>query len=270
MGVAKMGSMEIAKRALAGVGLALALTLATAPATAKPDDAQARALVLFDRGKLAYKEGRFDESILLLKEAYAIKAEPILLYNIARAHEAKQQFPEAVEAYKKYLATSTDPPDRADVEQKITTLEKAIAEAKREADAAAAAEAERKAKEDRDRAAATKSEKAPAAHEPNLVPWIIAGSGAAVMGVGAVFGVLALGKNGDAEDAASQADAVDQRDGAETLALVSTITLIVGGAALAGGATWGVIDLTSGGSSSQTGGVDLRIQGSGAAVRASF
>lgn len=255
-------------RFVAGLVIAAALFAAPTTSMAKPDDDAKQALVLFERGKLAYKEGRYDESILLLKEAYALKAEPVLLYNIGRAHEAKQQFPEAVEAYKKYLATAKDPPDRGEVEQKIATLEKAIADAEQTA-AATAAEAERKAREDRERAAA-KPEPEPAPEKsPNLVPWIIAGSGAAVMGVGVVVGVLALGKNGDAEDAPSQADAVSERDGADTLALVSTITLIVGGAALAGGATWGVIDLTSG-DPEETGRLQLRIVGSGAALHGDF
>ncbi len=256
-------------RVVSALAVAVALALAPTASLAKPDDDAKQALVLFDRGKLAYKEGRYDESILLLKEAYALKAEPVLLYNIGRAHEAKQQFPEAVEAYKRYLATAKDPPDRAEVEQKISTLEKAIAEAKQKADAAAAAEAERKAREDRERPREAEPEPA-AGRSPNLVPWIVAGSGAAVMGVGVVVGVVALGTNSDAEGAATQAETVDKRDSAETLALVSTITLIVGGAALAGGATWGIIDLTGGGEGSETGRLELRIQGSGATVRGDF
>lgn len=255
-------------RALAIACFASAVGLAPATASAKPEDDAKQALVLFERGKVAYKEGRFDESVLLLKEAYALKAEPVLLYNIGRAHEAKGQLPEAVEAYKRYLATATSPPDRVEVEAKITALEAKIAETAAAA-AAAAAEAERKAKEDRERAEREKNAPPPPGHEPSLVPWIVAGSGAAIVGVGVVFGVLALGKNGDAEDAPSQADAADQRDGAETFALVSTISLIAGGAVLAGGATWGVIDLTSA-SSEDTGRLELRWQGPGATVNGRF
>jgi len=260
-----------------GIGIAaiavaavLGVVLSPSVAFAKPDEDARRALVLFDRGKIAYKEGRFDESVLLLKEAYAIKAEPVLLYNIGRAHEAKGQLAEAVTAYERYLGSAPGAPDRLEVEGRIAALNAKIAEAAQaaEATAQAAAEADRKARADRERAAEPRVEVVDESG-PNLVPWVIAGSGAVVMGVGAVVGVLALGKNSDAEDAPSQRDAVDQQDGAETLALVSTITLIVGGAALAGGATWGIIDLTSA-SSERTGRVQLRVTGPGASLQGDF
>lgn len=251
---------------IAVTSVALAMIVASAPAAAKPDEASARALVLFERGKLAYQEGRFDESILLLKEAYAIKAEPVLLYNLGRAHEANGQLSEAVDAYERYLASATAPPDRPEVEAKIADLEAKIAQVARDAETAAAAE--RQAREDREREAREQRAEREAAASPNLVPWIVAGSGAVIVGVGATFGVLALGKNSDASEARSQKDAVDQQDSAESLALVSTISLIVGGAVLAGGATWGIIDLT--GSAEESGRLEIQVHGTGASFRGDF
>ena len=85
------------------------------------------------------------------------------------------------------------------------------------------------------------------------IPWIFAGAGALGLGAGTALGVLALSKNKSAEAAPSQAAAVDQHDGAKGLALGSTIAFVAGGVLLAGGTTWGIIDLATRGSDAPAG-----------------
>lgn len=86
------------------------------------------------------------------------------------------------------------------------------------------------------------------------VGFVLAGVGVAALGVGAVFGILASGQAGDAEDDATLCPGKvctdagrEEIDGAETKALISTIGFGVGIAAAAAGV---VLIVTSGGSRS--------------------
>ncbi|WP_437307442.1 hypothetical protein [Sorangium sp. So ce388] len=85
--------------------------------------------------------------------------------------------------------------------------------------------------------------------------FVIGGAGAAVLGVGAVFGILAAGQASDAEDDPTLCPAKqcsprgrEEIDAAETKALVSTIGIGVGVAALGAGA---ILVLTSGPSTTE-------------------
>ncbi|WP_438007706.1 hypothetical protein WME89_02600 [Sorangium sp. So ce321] len=85
--------------------------------------------------------------------------------------------------------------------------------------------------------------------------FVIGGAGAAVLGVGAVFGILAAGQASDAEDDPTLCPAKqcsprgrEEIDAAETKALVSTIGIGVGVAALGAGA---ILVLTSGPSNTE-------------------
>ena len=83
-----------------------------------------------------------------------------------------------------------------------------------------------------------------------IPPIVLLGAGAAFVVVGAVTGGMALGKAGDLRDACPSNPCPTENQGladdANLLATLSTIGLVVGGLALAGGATWLVLDLTSG------------------------
>lgn len=74
------------------------------------------------------------------------------------------------------------------------------------------------------------------------VGFIVGGVGVAGVAVGAVTGLIAMGKNSDSkkacpnDGACASSDAVSANDSAKTFGLVSTIGFIAGGAALAAGA----------------------------------
>ena len=206
---------------------------------AKPSSQRDRALDLFERGKAAYREGRFEEAVTLLTEAYALEPAPVLLYNLARAQEGLGAFAEAIEAYERYLAAEKEIPDRGAIEQKITSLRRTLEE--REALARERDEAKR-------REAATPAPGPAVPTEPDSAspwPWVAAAVGAGSTIAGAVLGGLALSRNDEAEAAPSQREAALARDAAEGLALGSTVLFVVGGVVAAGGLVWGVVDVAT-------------------------
>jgi hypothetical protein len=74
------------------------------------------------------------------------------------------------------------------------------------------------------------------------LPYVVGGVGVALLATGAVTGLLAKSGESDANAEPIQQDAIEQRDSAQSLATVSTITFIAGGALLAIGAGWFVLD----------------------------
>ena len=114
--------------------LLCAFTLAAAaPALA---DARSEAKRHFRDGMALIARGQLETGIAELQQAYAIKPHRDLLYNIARAYLDLGRIPEALEYFRKYVATN--PPDRARVEEVIARLSAATAP---QAPAAAAAPA---------------------------------------------------------------------------------------------------------------------------------
>lgn len=209
---------------------------------AMADDNRAQALALFEEGKKAYLEGRFEDAVKLLEQAHQLHPEPVLLYNLARAREGLGQFDTAVVAYEQYLREAGTIADRGAIEAKVATLKRDLEDKKRLA-------------AERDAAMRLPDPPQKPIDQPDPDtgagplpwPWVIAGVGAAGLAVGGALGGFALAKNSDAEGAAVQADAFALRSDAEDLALGSTIAFIAGGAVLAGGFIWGIVDLTTGG-----------------------
>ena len=57
----------------------------TADAGEGVTDAQQEAIALFQQSAEHYRAGQFQQAVDLLKRAYALKPEPVLLYNLSRA-----------------------------------------------------------------------------------------------------------------------------------------------------------------------------------------
>jgi len=230
---------------LLSIALVVGATTATHSAAAAPTAAPTQheqALKLFEQGGAAYKEGRFQDSVDLLKKAYELEKEPLLLYNLARAYEGLGDFENALATYESYLSTAKDVPDRGAIEQRIATLKSTIADREKLARERDEAQARAAASAANNQAAASKPVETAS---PSPIPWIIAGVGVAGIGVGAGLGAVALSKDSDAQTASSQRDAVDLHDSATGLALGSTIAFIAGGVIAAGGTTWGIIDIAT-------------------------
>ncbi|RKH29213.1 TonB-dependent receptor domain-containing protein [Corallococcus sicarius] len=99
-------------------GALLALCLCATEALA---DARLEARRHFRNGMNLIEQKQFDEGIAELEEAYKIKPHPSVLYNIARAYQDAGRLAEALDAFKRYLASN--PPDAASVQAQVTRLE---------------------------------------------------------------------------------------------------------------------------------------------------
>ncbi len=87
-------------------------------------DARIEAKRHFQRGMGLIAKGSFDEGIGELREAYAIKPHPNVLYNIARAYLDAGRVKEAVEYYRRYMSSS--PGDAAQVKSTVARLEETL------------------------------------------------------------------------------------------------------------------------------------------------
>jgi tetratricopeptide (TPR) repeat protein len=212
------------------IALAGCLGPAAAAAQDEPaDDPQAEALRLFEESKVAYREGRFDDAVSLLTEAHQLFPEPVLLYNLGRALEGAGEYARAVEAYDEYLEIAGDIPDRGAIEGRVVTLRREIATRARLERLESTRRPPRPPPRERERASA--------------VPWIVAAVGGAGIAVGGVFGVLALSSHDDAESAPSQAETETLQADAEDRALIANVAFAAGGAVLAIGVVWGLVDV---------------------------
>jgi tetratricopeptide (TPR) repeat protein len=259
----------MARRSLAPLFVAACFAgLAAPPAMAaphNPSDARGassdsperrRALELFEESARAYREGRFQDAVDKLLEARRAKAEPVLLYNLARAYEALGKPQEAADAYQSYLQEEPNASDKKAIEGKITTLRQQAAElaAARKPDATPPPPP-------------PGTTPAPAPQPPPqpvpepegatlYLPWIIAGAGVALIGTGFVFGGIAKGRHNDAVDEPSQQAAANMQDDAEAYARASTITIAAGAVIALVGAGWLVLRATT--TSSTTGSAPQR------------
>lgn len=104
--------------------LALGLSLPSAgPAHAQPSNtAVERAEAAYAEGVAAFKAEKFKAAIKLFEEAYLLDPSPILLYNIARAHEELGNAEDAYAWFDRYLARNPSTEDRADVEARMARL----------------------------------------------------------------------------------------------------------------------------------------------------
>jgi tetratricopeptide (TPR) repeat protein len=201
-------------------------------------DQSPRGLELFEKSSAAYEQGRFTEAIWLLKEAYAIDKEPVLLYNLGRAYEGLGDLKNAAGAYEQFLAAEPRAADRGALEQRIRTLRRQLAE--REALAA------RAARRERDGAA------------PSAVPWIVAGTGAATLVAGGVMGLLSSNRHDRAVDEPTHVEAERLQTESDSFATAANVCFIAGGAVLAIGVIWGILDVTSSKSSTASAGQVVR------------
>jgi tetratricopeptide (TPR) repeat protein len=193
------------------------------PPAAAPAPPPTRAEKVFLKAAAAYRRGDFDTAIRLLEEAYRLSPEPVLLFNLAKAHEGKGDYAPAIDAYERYLQEADDIPDRGAIRRRIATLRTKLASEAR----------------------------------ASPIPWAIAGVGAAGVVVGGVLGAVAKSREEDALAEPVQLTAAELRDEAEGFALGANIGLVAGGALLAAGLTWGIVDVVV---VSEQNGADARLE----------
>ena len=209
---------------LAGLGCAPIALAQPAPTKAASTDAattkaaptaRSKAEKIYARGVKAFDEKRFDKALEAFEEAYLLDPVPILLYNIARAHEELGAFEEASRYLTRYLDRVPDADDRPQIEQRLNLLRSAIDAEKAAAAARADADSARADAEEA-RAAQTRAEQgamgavdgrnAEPAEPSNWLAWTFMGTGTALVLLG---GLSWAGAAQAVDDAQAISDEVD-------------------------------------------------------------
>jgi len=99
-----------------------------AEASKSSEDEHARGL--FEQGRQAYQDARYDLALDLFMQAYALSKRPELLNNIGQAADRLRMDAEALDAYQRYLAEVPTAENRPAIENRIVAL-KAVIESKR-------------------------------------------------------------------------------------------------------------------------------------------
>jgi tetratricopeptide (TPR) repeat protein len=110
--------------------LALALAPAGVEAQDPPNVVQAREHL--DRGTALLEQGNYDAALVEFMRAYDLVGEhparPLILFNIARAHERLFRYDQALQYYNRFLQEApADQPRRGEVQGTITALEGLLA-----------------------------------------------------------------------------------------------------------------------------------------------
>jgi tetratricopeptide (TPR) repeat protein len=120
-------------------GLAAATILLVLPATA---DAQGRrrgaqaqaatssrdeeARMLFEAGRVAYEDGRFEDALGYFQRAHDLSGRPALLYNVGSAADKLRRDAVALDAFRRYLEALPTAENRGEVEARIRVLEQVV------------------------------------------------------------------------------------------------------------------------------------------------
>jgi tetratricopeptide (TPR) repeat protein len=213
-------------------GALLACSLA---ASAHAQQVDPHAAELYEEGARAYREGRFDESAILIRRAYEIEPHPILLYNIARALESAGDLQGALEAYQQFLVDApADAEQRPRVARRVEVLR---------------IELDRSGTTSEPATEPIESDPPPAPavdrEGPAAWPWIIAGVGVVTAAVGIVTGVIAVDRESAVEEAPDHRTAVPIAAEAEDYALATNVLFIAGGVIGLAGVVLGLVDIAT-------------------------
>lgn len=214
-----------------------------------PTEAErAEAVRLFEEAAEHYRAGRLDAAADLLRHSYALHPEPLVLFNLARSLEGLGHFEEALEAYRGYLAADDDARDRGAVQARVETLERLVEERRQAQEAKGPPEEKRASSLDATQGSALEGN-ATRAEGPDegvsLAPVVLSITGAVGLVVAGAVAGAAVARHNEWVDDESQAAAVESLESAKDLARVSNVAFAVGGALLAVGGTWLVVELAS-------------------------
>lgn len=205
----------------------------------------------FKVGKSLYEAGRFAEAGVEWMKAYEMSQKVELLYNAYVAFRDASDQPNAIMALERYLAGSPqiDADTRLNLEARLRSMKDAQARGATAPAPATAPTAEPAPVAEPAPAPVVEPAPAPAAASASsdappgdsIVPYVLLGAGGALIVGGAITGIVVLGKVGELEDACPNdrcpdSSSLDDRDSAETWALVTDVLLGAGVATAAVGA----------------------------------
>lgn len=102
-------------------------TLACAQDAAPRDARDAEARGLFEAGRAAFVDGRFEDALRYFQQSYNLSQRPELLYNVGSAADRLQREREALQAFERYLVELPDAPNRREVEGRVRVLREHLA-----------------------------------------------------------------------------------------------------------------------------------------------
>jgi tetratricopeptide (TPR) repeat protein len=221
--------------------LALVLLVPQVARAAVPvSDAQDEAMRLFQQAEQAYEDGRYSQAVALLQQLIETHPDPVLYYNLGRAHERLGHVAEALQAYELYLREAPDAPDSETIHERVLRLRLSLQldedEGHDEAPEPVASPPEKPNDRSRPRARAGPS-------AADVVPWILFGVGGGGLVTGAVMGGLSRVHRRRASEEPTQTGAFEALERARRFALGANIALGVGGALAVAGLTWGAVRL---------------------------
>ncbi|HEY6461639.1 MAG TPA: tetratricopeptide repeat protein [Polyangiaceae bacterium] len=244
----RRGAAVIAMTVTVVVGLLPVVSARAAPPADASSAAKDRdqALALYRASTKAYEEGRFQDAVDLLTQAYGLEQEPVILFNLARAYEGLGDLEKAVDAYVRYLDRQPDASDRGSIEQRVATLNKQIADRKtleqqRDEERARAEQARKAAEDTQERVAREEQQR----QGPGAWPWIIGGTGVAALGAGIVLGAVSHGKYEDAVGDAYRGPAESDYRTAQSFATGANVAFVAGGVLTAASVVWLVVERLS-------------------------
>jgi tetratricopeptide (TPR) repeat protein len=192
-------------------------------APAGGEDAEARSL--FEAGRTAYDEGRYDNALRYFQQAYELSGRPELLFNVGSAADRLRRDDEALAAFEAYLEARPGADNRRAVEARIAVLREEVSEASAETDSVPSS-------------TATTS-------GSGAAPWIlVVGGGIVAASGGVLLGLAASDKAAveNAERPSEWADFEARADRVPVLSAAGAIALGVGVALAAVGLVWALGD----------------------------
>jgi tetratricopeptide (TPR) repeat protein len=261
----------------------------SAQGTDSASDAEAHAR--FDEGRAAYEAGRFDDAARAFQRAYLLSPRYALLFNIGQSQLRGGHDAQALAAFEAFLRQApADDPHHAEVSERVSILRSmgvtatsteaatGVATATTTtttdtdtADTATSTDTRTTSTTDASAIATTEPAPPPAGDSgPGIAPWIVLGSGAALVVVGAVLmGVGASDASSvtGAADGTHWSDLMGAANDANTLWGVGLALGIVGLAAVGGGLGWA---LAGSGSSSSEASARLDVTANGLRVSGAF
>ena len=179
----------------------------------------------FQLGRTFYDSGRFQQAVEEFQAAYKLSGRPQLLYNVYVAERDAGQLQNAVDALRGYLEKVPDAPDRVNLKARLESLE-AQARRQTEQEALTKQVAEKPAAQ----TPATRTE-----IKHSVVPWVLTGTGAALLVGSVATGVMAKGKANDLDDTCGGTTCPSSEqsnvDSTRTLAITTDVLWSVGAAA---------------------------------------
>ncbi len=196
--------------------LAVACALATPSLVQAQQCTQAdedRAFALYSESRTDYQQGRFEDAIDRLEHAYTICPIPVLLYNLARSHEANGDLEMAIDVYERFLRVEPETEDRAGITRRVATLREQL----------------------RTRPKQTAA--------PSPIPFVVAGAGVLGLAAGVVLGVLADATAQSARDEPVHLQKAELAGQADDLALAANTAFIIGGVLALAGTVWAIVEI---------------------------